>query len=260
VVERLLGTWATIDPVAALAWLRKTGARDAKLVTDMTKQALLAGVARKNPVLAFQLMDEPDLKDCGLTARGIADTARTPADQRAMLDALRGLAADSGRDLAVASGLRALGMRMAGQGYDATIAWLSAAQPSPQECLSLVQGLNYFQTKDACGKWMEWMGGHLPPEKVDGKVMELMADWTAQDYQAAGAWLANTPDGPAKQVAVVAYAKTVAPYDPVTAAQWAETLPAGNTRRTVLQQVNVEWNQLDPAAAAGFAKKHGLVP
>jgi hypothetical protein len=177
-----------------------------------------------------------------------------------MLDALRGLADGGGRDPDVVSGLRTLGNRMAGQGYEATIAWLSAARPDPEECLALAQGLNDARGRADSGKWMEWMGRRLPPDKVDGKVMELMADWTTQDYQAAGGWLSNTPAGPARQAAVVGYAKTVAPYDPATAAQWAETLPAGEARQAVLEQVKAEWSRLDPAAAARFAKAHGLVP
>ncbi|MCF7673969.1 MAG: hypothetical protein K9N23_10840 [Akkermansiaceae bacterium] len=253
VAAKVLGTWAAVDPMAALEWMRKTGARDAELVTDATKRTLIAGVARKNPGLAFQLIDELDLKDSGEAVRQIVGTARTPADQRAMLDVLRGLA--DGYE-----GMEALGAQMAGQGYDATIAWLSAAQPTLAEILWLTKGLDYPQTKTDSGKWMEWMGDHLPQDKVDHKVMVLMADWTTRDYQAAGGWLANTPDGPAKQAAVVGYAKTVAPYDPATAAQWVETLPAGGTRQALLQQVNAEWNRMDPAAAAAFAKKHGFVP
>jgi len=89
-----------------------------------------------------------------------------------------------------------------------------------------------------------------------------MERWTEKDYQAAGTWLTQAADGPAKQAAVASYAKTVAPYEPETAAQWAITLPPGRTRIIALQTVYEKWPKNDPAAkeaAEAFAEKHGIM-
>ena len=57
-----------------------------------------------------------------------------------------------------------------------------------------------------------------------------------RDHRAAGEWLTALQDGPAKPIAVAAFAKTVAPYDPDIAAQWAMTLPPGNQRDGLLKE------------------------
>ena len=58
--------------------------------------------------------------------------------------------------------------------------------------------------------------------------------------------------------AVRAYAKTVAPYEPQTAANWALTLPAGDERTGLLKTIHGHWKSQDEAAAARFAEQHGL--
>lgn len=260
VMAKVLGTWAASDPLAALEWMRATGAQDAELVTDDTKRALIAGAARKNPALALQWIAELDVKDRAKSIAGIVGTARTAADQKAMLAMLRGLADGPARVEDFNAGLQRLGAGIAGQGFAASAAWLAAAEPTQEESLALAQGLDYNQTKADSGRWLEWMGEQLPADKLAGRVGPLMAEWTTQDYRAAGQWLSAAPEGPAKQAAVVGYAKTVARYEPAAAAQWAETLPSGSARQTLLRQVRDEWTRLDPGAAAAFASRHGLDP
>ena len=149
---------------------------------------------------------------------------------------------------------------MAEQGYAATTAWLAAAKPSPGECEFIADGLFYNNTKADSGKWLEWMGQNLPPDQLHNRITPLMKAWTTQDYRAAGEWLAATPDSATKPAAVASYAMTVAPYEPATAAQWAETLPADSKREELLHQIHYDWKIRDPAAAAVFAKKHGIEP
>jgi hypothetical protein len=91
------------------------------------------------------------------------------------------------------------------------------------------------------------------------RVGNLVSQWTQQDYLAAGQWLTEVPDGPAKTPAVCAYAETVAEYEPQVAAQWALTLPAGEARQRTLLRIYQNWPKADAAAAAAFAKEQGLV-
>ncbi len=265
VMAKVLGSWAAKDPLAALEWVKNNGARHPEADTNESKRALIAGTAQKDPKLAFQLIADLDVKDQAGTAAQIVKTARTPDDQREMLACLRGFAgtADLGSELGAGNLLtafQALGVRMAAQGYDATSAWLTTAKPSTGECELIALGLNYATTEADSGKWLEWMGRNLPPDQTAGKVARLITEWTTQDYQAAGEWLASTPAGAVKNAAVASYAKTVAHYEPATAAQWAETLPNDPTREPLLRQIRDEWNRVDPAAAAAFATKHGISP
>jgi hypothetical protein len=61
-------------------------------------------------------------------------------------------------------------------------------------------------------------------------IHQIVRIWTETDYQAAGKWLATTPAGPTKNIAIRSYAETVSTLDPVTATQWAMTLPPGPDR------------------------------
>jgi hypothetical protein len=86
----------------------------------------------------------------------------------------------------------------------------------------------------------------------------LIQRWTTEDYQAAGKWLATTPESPAKNTAVSSYAQTIANYEPQTAAQWALTLPPGENRDNTLKRIYSYWPKDDPGGAAAFAKKHSI--
>ena len=89
-------------------------------------------------------------------------------------------------------------------------------------------------------------------------VENLVGQWTQQDYQAAGKWLAAAADGPAKQAAVSTYAGTVAEYEPQTAVQWALTIPAGEQRQSTFEAIYQNWPKADAEAAAVFAKQYGV--
>lgn len=111
------------------------------------------------------------------------------------------------------------------------------------------------------GQWVEWVGQTLPAGQADPNIKNMVRQWTQDDYQAAGSWLATSPEGPAKNTAVRSYAETVSDYDPETAAQWAMTLPPGKDRETTLKAIYDNWPKKDPtaeAAAAAFAKEHGI--
>lgn len=129
---------------------------------------------------------------------------------------------------------------------------------APSEKVRLANELTYFTTKADTGRWVEWLSGNLPEEHLAEPVRKLIGEWTEQDYVAAGKWLATAPDGPAKVAAVEAYARAVAHYEPLVAAQWAMTLPPGAARNATLRAVHQNWPADDPGGAAAFAREHGL--
>ena len=108
------------------------------------------------------------------------------------------------------------------------------------------------------GQWIEWIGEKLPPEKTTDHIRNLVRNWTTNDYQAAGKWLAATPDGPAKNTSIRTYAETVASYEPETATEWARTLPPGKDREATLKHIHRNWPKEDATAKEAFAKKHGI--
>jgi hypothetical protein len=248
VVASSLGKFAEKDPLGALE-------KHAGLVTEEAKAAVIAGAAKQDLKLALSLVGELKFKDQHKIASSLAGSARTAEERTALLSALRG---DEKHAELLKGTLASLGGQLAGDGFEAGQSWLTLAALSDQEAENLADGLSHWQTKGETGQWIDWMADKLPAEKLPQKVENMVSQWTREDYQAAGAWINGTQDGPAKQAAVKSYARTVAPYEPASAAQWAVTLPAGQERDELLKNVHAEWKKKDETAAAEFAKEHGL--
>jgi hypothetical protein len=102
------------------------------------------------------------------------------------------------------------------------------------------------------------MSANVPADQVGARVETLMHLWTALNNRAAGTWLDSALDGPAKDAAVKSYASDVASLDPAAASQWALTLPEGDKRTGLLQNIYTEWKKQDEPAAAKFAKDNGI--
>jgi hypothetical protein len=133
---------------------------------------------------------------------------------------------------------------------------LAFTQP---ELEGLAGGLNHAVAESGePGPWIDWIGRTLPSDKAESGIQEAVVSWTRNDYQAAGKWLASTPEGPAKNTAVRSYAETLSHYQPANAAQWAMCLRPGPDRDATLKMIYQNWPIEEPAAAAAFAKEHGI--
>jgi len=263
VVSSSLARWAKDDPMAALAWVRQNAAGFPDLITDDAKRGLLSGAAIQDPRLAFKLIGEMGLKDADEAVRNIVSAAQTPDERSAMLAALREhlatLSDASARDAAATANLTILANGVQREGFAAASQWLVAANLSPAELAGFAAGLNYDTAHSGeTGQWIEWLGTSLQSNKSGERIQFLVTSWTRSDSQAAGQWLTTAADGPAKTTAIRAYAETIASYEPVTATQWALTLPPGPDRDATLKSIYQNWPRSDPAGAAAFAVQHGL--
>jgi hypothetical protein len=261
VVASALSRWAQDDPSAALAWMRANAESHPEWVTEQTKRGLITGAARQNPKLAIQLAAELGLTKFDSVARELV-TNVPPEARMELLDALRdqtpGATDVKVRDAMQNDVLKELARQVCADGFEYSRAWLDKAALTESEVGTFFEGLSMSQTGKDTGQWIEWLADKLPGEVRKVKTYQLVAQWTRDDYQAAGEWLNITADGPTKQAAVRSYAETVAPHDPETAAQWAVTLPAGVVRNRVIKRVRDVWKKKDEAAAAEFARKNGM--
>lgn len=275
IVGSALATWAKDDPMGALEWVRKNGESHPDLVNDDTKASLLSGVAGKDPALAFELLGQlygkadPDAESHRTSAISrITGAARTPEERTATLAALRAYAATipgkQQREAILLSGLGtlAIGNGYRNAGFEGTTTWLDSADLTPEELAAATKNIEHSVRLEDSGRWIEWLGkSDLPEETAAEQIHDLAAEWTRKDYQAAGQWLATTPDSPAKQTAVQAYAQTVFPYEPDIAVQWANTLPAGRTRNQTFEAIHRSMpkkSEAEKAAAEAFAAEHGI--
>lgn len=263
VLSSALTQWAKDQPLEAVEWIKKNSEKHKDLVTDDAKRAVIAGAARKDFGLAFQLAAEIKMSaQDGSLMHTMARAATTPEKQAEFLAAIRKQAAglsdkeEAGKMLQ--SGVKVLFSQVSEGGYEKTMEWMKSANLDPKDNADLMEGLNYHTTKADTGKWLDWIstqsaGGDKPADAT----RNLVRNWTENDYKAAGEWLAKSPAGPMKETAVVSYLETVAPYDPEVAAQWADTL-TGEKKTQAIRNIHGILTHKDKAAAEDFAKRHGL--
>jgi hypothetical protein len=261
VMTSSLAKWATNDPASAIEWVRANVAKFPDVVDDRAKGGIISGAAINDPRLAFKLIAELGIKDGNDAIRDIAAAAKTPEERTATLTALRAhlatLPEGTVRDKASATAFQSLGENAAKEGFEAGSKWLENAALTPEQ-LAKVCDFSPNMKREESGKWVEWLGSKLPIEKSKNSISEMVQRWTEGDYQAAGKWLAVTPNGPAKNTSIRSYAETVAQYEPKTAAQWAMTLPAGKDRDETLKNIYQKWPANDEAAKQAFKKLHGI--
>jgi hypothetical protein len=266
VIASSLTRWAKDDPQAALAWLEKNAGQFPDLITDNAERGMISGVAMQDPRLAFRLIGELGIKDAGDAMCGIVGVAMTPEEKAGMLVALREhlatLTDETARDEVSSRAVLGLSGSIIQGGFASASQWLATARLTPAELLGFADGVASFTASGGeTGQWIEWIGATLPADKVDARIQNLISSWTRNDYQAAGTWLAATPEGPTRNTAIRRYAATVSSYEPETAAQWALTLPAGPERDATLRQIYRNWPRgaaASSAAAAAFAAQHGI--
>jgi hypothetical protein len=261
VISSAMIKWAKDDPAAASEWVRANGEKFSALVDDNAKCWMIKSVANNNPKLAFKLIAELGLKDGDEVIRGIATAAKTPEERTATLAALRAhlatLPEGEMRDNASGTALPYLGQNAAKEGFEAGSKWIENAALTSEQ-LAQVCDFSSGVKREESGKWVEWMGAKLPVGKSKDGIHNLVRKWAEDDYQAAGRWLAGTPDGPTKNISIRSYAETVAKYEPESAAQWAMTLPPGKDREETLKNIYEKWPPNDEVAKEVFSKLHGI--
>ncbi|MBC8128647.1 MAG: hypothetical protein H8M99_16030 [Gloeobacteraceae cyanobacterium ES-bin-144] len=262
IVSSSLAKWAKDDPLGALDWVKQNGKKFPDLITDDTKLGLISGAASQDPKLAFQILSELGLKDADNGIESIIRTAKTSEQRTTTLIALRDYLAKmpdekSRKDLAE-NMMPRFGNSAAEEGFEAGSKWLANAKLTPSELEFITSSMSYNVKDGENGKWIEWLGTNLAPEKSEQSVRRMVERWTEKDYAAAGKWLTTTSDGPTKTAAVRSYAETIAQYEPETAAQWALTLPAGKDRDQTIKQIYQKWPASDAAGKEAFGIEHGI--
>jgi hypothetical protein len=263
VLSSALTQWAKDQPLAAVEWIKKNSGKHKELVTEEAKRAVIAGAAKNDFSLAFQLADElmPGVND-GSTLSAMLQSAETPERKAELLAAIRKQASSikdkAESDKFLKSGTMRLFSKVSGSGFDKTMNWLKTANLSEDDAINLAEGLHYEHTKADTGKWLDWMAARSADgNKNESATRNLVRNWTEQDYKAAGEWLAKSHAGPLKETATLSYLETVAPYDPEVATQWAGTLPA-DKQAAAMMNIHEALQQKDKAAAEEFAKRHGI--
>ena len=257
-IAESLSRLAATSPAAAVEWLRQNSAKFSELTDDAISGEVIRGAAKTDPRAAFQLIAELDLKEPAEAVKAIVEAGPRSSVLAALREHLGTVTDLADRETIRRSALASLAENLDPHGIDAMAGWISQAKFTPEEKTEFAAGLTYFTTRQDTGRWVEWLGENLPPDGVAKPVGALIGEWTQQDYQGAGTWLAAAAESPAKQAAVYAYAEAVAEYEPKVAEQWAMTLPAGPLKDETLRVIYRNWPSNDPQGASAFATAHGM--
>jgi hypothetical protein len=262
IVGVVLQKLAANDPGQALEWLQRQTQDHPEMVNADTRAAVLAGIAKSDPGLAFSTLVKFGLTGNPAALESIGAGAETVEQRSSVLAAMRDYAATSRSEeeqqIAMKNTLAGMARRLSRDGFDSASKWLETANLSPDEAAGLAGNIDTSFAKSDTGKWIDWMSANVPADQLGVRVDEMMKFWTGEDYRAAGTWLDSAPEGPAKQAAVKSYSSAVASFDPAAASQWAQTLPEGDDRTALMKNIYSEWKKQDEAAAAKFAKDNGI--
>ncbi|MGI9241616.1 MAG: hypothetical protein ACR2RV_12510 [Verrucomicrobiales bacterium] len=103
-----------------------------------------------------------------------------------------------------------------------------------------------------------WIEESLPAEEVPQALARALGSWARRDFNAAGQWLGAQPDSPARDEAIGMFARTVVEIDPLAAATWAASIAEEETRQTALGSTLGRWTEADPEAAKAWADENGI--
>lgn len=262
VVSSSLTKWAKNDPMAALDWVKKNSEKFPDLVNETVKIGMISGAAAQDPKLAFKLISEIGIKEASQAVSTIVSVAKTPEERSASLKALREhlatLPDDESRTELSKEAVSRFANDIGKESFEASTQWIANSNFTATELEGLASGLQHSAKNNESGKWIEWIGDQLPPDKAKNNIENLVRRWTRNDYQAAGEWLASAREGPTKNTAIRSYATTVSEYEPAIAVQWANTLPLGKDRKQTLRSIYQNWPKEDSAAREAFKKEHGI--
>lgn len=269
-IKTTLAHWARKDPLAALDWIRENSEDSPDVGRDELFHRIdrhemipstLAGAAQTDPELAFKLLSETGT-DRAYAIGMIAGAAGSPEDRTATLAAFRryltSVSDPKERESLNKKVLGSFVESLSRESFATATRWMAGQAFSAEERDELVRALPEEATIEESGKWIEWMAGALPPEKLGERVDRLIGAWAGKDCHEVAKWLGGQPDGTAKTAAIGAYARAAAQREPQSAVQWALTMPAGQEREDTLKRIYKTWHHEDPSAANAALQGMGL--
>ncbi len=263
--ESEMGGWAVStavckiaerDPAAALDWMRVSAREHPGLIARGVKGSFVCVVAAKDLRTAFKYFDEFRPEDPATTLNHLAQGATTPEKRSEFVALLRErtetMPEGDVREESVRSAWFGLVNGLSREGFTDASRWLRENSVTAGEIGPLMPFMVFKARTSEKGDWIQWMGENLTVKDRSREIVAAMSQWTQNDYRAAGEWLAESPDGPAKESSVSAYATTVARSDPATATRWALTLPEGDRRTATMKGIYKNWPK---ATAADIADR-----
>jgi len=263
-ISQTLATWGTSQPEAAAKWMSYNASLFPEDSANEVKKWALLGIARNDITSAFRQLDQLNISQDHISSAisFAANAAKTPEQQSEFLKSIRDYASNV-EDKAKAAKIldEGIGLLFAivSQGScEQSMTWINNSDLSDKEVQLFADQLSYHSTKDDTAKWMDWLTSRSATVKIKNDTIEnLVRNWTAGDYTAAGTWLSQAAESPVKETATIAYVQAIADYDPEVATQWAGTLPEAKKKKSY-NAIYRAIQKKDQAAADAYLLQHGL--
>lgn len=251
------------DPAASTAWLKSHRDLFPGDLGRRVTERFMRGTSLINPKAAFLLISELEVQDTGYAIAMITNPARTSAQRDATLAAFRQylttIQDPAQREALAWEGVSTMISTALFDGVESAIQQIGNGRFTPEEIESYAGRVSFNFREGDAPKWIDWLLENVPTERMSSEIIpRIFADWTSVDYQAAGKWLNNAPEGPAKTGAISNYANSLAEQHPEIAARWALTMIPGENRDQLLPRIYQSWLKTDPSAAASFAEQNGI--
>lgn len=180
----------------------------------------------------------------------------TPLAQRIKL-----LEATAGRDPTQHSHLLSgIAEAMQSDTADQNIAFLEGTTLAVGDRAVLWQKLRSSLPNKEQDKWLAYLArSEMDPSQMEQATTSIMKRWAKSDFNAAGAWINQQPQGPQRNMSIQTFAQTIAPHEPEAAATWALQLPGSDDKTTLLRTIRTHWLSKDPTAEGTVNQRLGIL-
>lgn len=264
IMGRALSDWASRDPAMAAGWYEGVKEGLKPYQKGRFLEELIKGIAKTDPVEAHQTLQQLGEAGNPEFVMEIVKGARKGGDRSAFLEILRkehrrGEGKQRSNNYL---GVLAVGDTRGHRGFEAESGWIEQAGLTNEEMSDVLEAVNKYSPSEEKGQWLEWLQERdLPEEKIKEETASLLRNWVLKDFQMAGEWLVQQPEGELWNQAAGVYADTIFQEFPKEAVLWLESLPKGDDRQRLSQSFYARWPRDSPeekAAAESFAQREGI--
>ena len=252
------------DPRKALEWLELNGKELPERILRESRDAAKVRALVSDPGLMMRELEKREPREGAEIIISAAMSTQDPARQLELLRGYHESGSPGGEEegwnkVVTSSILSALGRTLASQTFASATSFMDDAGITKEE-RKVISSSIATSPRDMqdFGQWIPWVNENVGTGDRERHVDHLVKEWTTRDFLAAAAWIGAQPTGPLRDQATRQFARTVAPHEPASAAEWALTLPESGKRTELLEEVYQSWKQKDQDAATAFATEQGI--
>lgn len=243
----ILETWASNDPIAALAWANANLANVPSRLRESQISAIFRGYAELNPAAAFNAamqLDDSSVQAANLKRRALSEVVETQIRNGELFMAKQTIEQLPDGDIKNDLMREMVGEWARFDPENAADYVLSLGDAAPTNLKNAL--INEWAESDPAAA-AAWLSALPEGDPVIGRATaEIIREWARYDLSASAEWLNSLPASPELDWAVASYTFRAAQEDPQSAISWAESISNERMRLRMTEQVAANWKQQDP--------------